>query len=187
MPDQESPLPGCSICRIDPPINAVRLDCGHIFCFLCIKSASETTGTCALCRAEISLEFNFRQHEVIGALQVPTASDDGFYWFYEGFRGWWLYDRDTNRAIEKAYRDGSPSLERFLAGTNYVIDLRNMCQKAADGYGKVRKVLRSTLELDNILGLSGLKSQDINSSIDMMRTADRDYERERQRRNAVRG
>lgn len=179
-------LPGCSICRNDPPTNAVKLNCGHIFCFLCIKSASETTGTCALCRTEIGLEFNFQEHEVLGALQVPTAAEDGSYWFYEGFRGWWLYDKDTNQAIENAWRSGAPSLERFLAGTVYVIDLRNMCQRALDGYGKSRKICRATLEMDNILGMSGLRSEELNSSIDMMRQADRDYQLQLQQRTGIR-
>lgn len=163
----------CSICHY-PPINAVQLNCGHIFCYLCIKSASQTTGTCALCRREIGIEFNYQDHEILSAARIPSSSN-GYYWFYEGFRGWWLYDAETNDIIEEAYkrfREGGPSrLERFIAGSVYVIDMLNMTQQRQDGEGRSRKVCRETLELENILGMAGLKGRDFAEILNLMRSA----------------
>ena len=121
------PLPMCSICHNDPPVNGVRLKCGHVFCYLCIKSVSEITGACALCRAEIGLEFNFQEHEILGTIKLPS-SNNGHYWFYEGYRGWWLYDADTNRILEAAHQAGQRSVEIFIAGGYYDVDLVYMRQ-----------------------------------------------------------
>lgn len=175
MPDLP---PICSICR-NEPTNAVQLNCGHIFCFLCIKSASETTGKCALCRYEIGIEFNFQEHDILGAARVPSSSD-GYYWFYEGFRGWWLYDAETNNVIEETYKrfqsGGSPILERFIAGSVYIIDVLNMTQQKKDGEGRSRRVCRQTLELENILGIAGLKGRDFTELLDIMKSADKIYD-----------
>lgn len=172
--DNELPrLPMCSICHSDPPVNGVQLRCGHIFCFLCIKSASETTGVCAMCRAEIGNEFNFQEHQILGTIKLPSSSD-GYYWFYEGFRGWWLYDADTNRELEQAYRQGRTTIEKFIAGGTYIIDLIHMAQKRRDDdHGRARKICRATLNLENILGMAGLKGQDFREALDMMKDADR--------------
>lgn len=164
-------IPMCSICHSEPPVNAVKLDCGHIFCFLCIKSASETTGTCALCRSEIGIEFNFQYHNILGVARVPS-SQNGYYWFYEGFRGWWLYDAETNRDIEEAFGKGQQTLERFIAGYMYIIDLENKTQQRKEGDGRSRKICRSELDQVNILGMSGIRDPDFNEILDMMKSAE---------------
>lgn len=167
---QEIPLPMCSICHHDPPVNGVQLGCGHVFCYLCIKSACETTGVCALCRQEIGYEFNFQEHSILGTVKLPAASPDGFYWFYEGYRGWWLYDSDTNRDIEDAYQRGETTFEKFIAGSVYLIDLNNMIQQRKDEpEGRQRKVCRATLDMENILGMAGLKGKDFSEALEMMR------------------
>lgn len=162
----------CSICHNDPPVNGVRLKCGHVFCYLCIKSASELTGVCALCRTEIGLEFNFQEHSILGTVKVPSSLN-GYYWFYEGYRGWWMYDADTNRDLESAYQRGEPKLETFIAGGVYVIDIVNKVQRRKDEDGRPRNICRATLELENILGMAGLKGQDFRETLDMMRYAER--------------
>lgn len=160
----------CSICHSEPPVNAIQLNCGHIFCFLCIKSVSEAIGVCALCRAEIGIEFNFREHPILGVARVPT-SINGHYWYYEGYRGWWLYDADTNRHIEDAYQRGESTLERFIAGSTYIIDVVNLVQQRKDQDGRPRKICRATLELENILGMAGLKGRDFSEMLEMMKSA----------------
>jgi len=163
-------LPMCSICHNDPPINAIQLDCGHVFCFLCIKSASETTGVCALCRVEIGIEFNFQEHPILGVAQVPHSSD-GHYWFYEGFRGWWLYDAETNREIEEAFQRHQRTMEKFIAGYVYVIDIQNLNQKRKDGEGRCRRICRATLDLENIIGMAGIRGSDFEELLSMMKSA----------------
>lgn len=163
----------CSICHNEPPVNAIQLNCGHIFCFLCIKSVAEIAGCCALCRAEIGLEFNFQEHQILGLAQVPSPDEQDSYWFYEGFRGWWLYDADTTREINKARARGESQLERFISGNMYVIDLAEMQQFRKDGEGRSRSICHATLDLDNILGMAGLKGQDFDEILTMMKTARR--------------
>lgn len=162
----------CSICHSEPPINAVQINCGHIFCFLCIKSVSETTGCCALCRTEIGVEFNFKDHQILGLAQVPFPDSQNKFWFYEGFRGWWLYDAETNREISEACSNNQTHIERFISGSMYVIDIENMNQYRKDGEGRTRKICHATLELNNILGMAGLKGQDFDEILEMMRTHD---------------
>lgn len=172
-PDQIEPaLPMCGVCRNDPPVNGIRLKCSHIFCFLCIKSASETTGVCPLCRDEIGHEFNYQEHAILGTIQAPTSAD-GYYWFYEGYRGWWLFDAETNREIEAAHQEGTRSVLKFIAGGYYVIDLETMQQRRQDEeHGRTRRICRATLDLDNIIGMAGLKGQDFKDALEMMRMAD---------------
>ena len=162
----------CSICH-DRLVNGVPVpNCGHVFCWLCIKSACETTGVCPLCRKEIGYEFNFQEHRILGTVKLPAASRDGFYWFYEGYQGWWLYDSDTNHDIESAYQRGESVIERYIAGSVYTIDLENMTQQRKDEpEGRQRKVCRATLNMENILGMAGLKGKDFTDALEMMRFA----------------
>lgn len=159
----------CSICRCEPT-NAVKIDCGHVFCYMCIKSATETIGTCALCRQEVSLDFNFKRHQVIGPTKIPS-SNNGYYWFYQGYKGWWLFDADTHKELEKAYQENLDSIPKQLAGHMYIINFRTMTQQRESGDGKARKIIRATLgDLDdNILGMAGLRSHDIDETIEMLK------------------
>ncbi len=45
----------CCICLCDKPNLPIKLVCGHIFCYLCIKSVkmSNVNATCPLCRTNI--------------------------------------------------------------------------------------------------------------------------------------
>lgn len=169
-PNREEPNI-CAICRNEPPINGVSLDCYHVFCYLCIKGVAETTGCCPLCRREIALDFDYQDHCIVGVARIPR-SHQGYYWFYEGFRGWWLFDAETNNAIEDAYNQGTTHLERFIAGHIYQIDLESMVQKRRDGDGRTRKIRRDKLDLDNILGMGGIRGKDFEEYLEMMKTND---------------
>lgn len=158
----------CAVCRNEPPVNGVGLDCRHIFCYLCLKGVAETSGCCPLCRREIPMDFDFKEHTLLGIARIPFSST-GYYWFYEGFRGWWLFDPDSNSAIEEAHTSGQKTLERLIAGHYYVIDLEKMEQHRRDG-GRNRKICRETLELDNILGLAGIRGADFQEILSMMRS-----------------
>lgn len=170
MTETNPPVPPmCSICYQEPPVNAIQLGCGHIFCYLCIKGAAETTGCCALCRHEIGVEFNFQDQRIIDVAHLPTSTD-GYYWFFEGYQGWWLYDAETNREIEQAYKTNEKRVEKMIVGSVYIIDLENNTQQRKDGLGRLRKICRKTLELNNIKGMAGIKGQDFDSILDMMKT-----------------
>lgn len=105
---------------------------------------------------------------MLGAVRVPR-SNTGFYWFYEGYQGWWLYDADTNRFLEDAYNRGERRAERFIAGFVYTIDMDNLTQRQRDGTGRSRKVRRDTIKLENILGIAGLMGAEISDALDYMR------------------
>ena len=160
----------CVICHGEPPTNAVRLGCGHIFCYLCAKSEAQIRGICPLCRTEISIGFDTQEHSIIGVARLPTSSD-GYYWFYEGARGWWLFDADTNSDIEDAFVNDRKYVEKFIAGSIYSIDLDKMEQRRKDGSGRARKLIRSTLKLENIVGMAGIRGEDFEDLLDLMRSA----------------
>lgn len=169
--NMERSPPGCGICLGDRVINGVQLRCGHIFCYLCIKNASETTGVCALCRAEIGIEFHFQEHNNVLGVRL-YSSPNGFYWFYEGYQGWWLFDEEPNNRLEEAYQQGDMKVDLYLPGSGgiYEINLTEMIQKRKDEEGaRQRKICRSTLWMDNILGLAGLKGKDITEALELMR------------------
>ena len=45
-------IPDCVVC-MQTCHHPVRLQCGHIFCFLCLKGVAARSHRCALCRAEV--------------------------------------------------------------------------------------------------------------------------------------
>ncbi len=53
----------CSIC-LEQFVQPVKLPCGHVFCFLCVKGSSFRRRLCPLCRRPISLSF-FDSPEII--------------------------------------------------------------------------------------------------------------------------
>ncbi len=46
----------CSIC-LERLLQPCKLQCGHIFCFLCIKGSILQKSECALCRSEIKSNY----------------------------------------------------------------------------------------------------------------------------------
>ena len=161
----------CTICWNEPPVNAIRLECNHVFCFLCIKSVASATGRCALCRAEIDQDFEVGEFDLVGEAKFPAGSNDGYFWFYEGKRGWWLYDADTNKELEEAYQNGGKRIEKLIAGQVYVITLRNLSQYQKSDSSRSRKICRHTLDLDNILGLAGIRNDKLSEAIRRRRRA----------------
>lgn len=166
---QRHNLEHCSICLNDPPINAIKLNCKHIFCFLCVKGAAENNNRCPICRSEITQDFWFNQHQIIGATRIPTATQDGKYWFYEAYDGWWMYDPETAKEIEQAYQMGNTKHEQLIAGFIYCIDYEKMVQRRRDGYSRSRKIRRATLNLENIKGVAGIKNNDLLSTIKLLK------------------
>lgn len=149
----------CSICWSEPPINAVQMDCNHVFCYLCIKSVASATGCCPLCRSEINVSFDFGEVKLVGDAKLPEGSKDGFFWFYKGRKGWWLYDADTTRELEAAFEAGKKRVERLIAGHVYVMSLKRLKQYRKDDELKTRQICREKLDLNDILGLAGMRNE----------------------------
>lgn len=163
--EPDTPL-ACPVC-LSWPKNPIKIDCGHVYCFLCAKSIVETSGRCALCRAEMDLDFDQRKHQILGQLSVPQ-SDSGHYWFYEGRNGWWLYDAETHEQLEKAFELEQPTVERVLAGNVYVIDIKNMRQFQKHEQSRCRKICRETLSEVRILGVCGLRGPHVDEAVKSM-------------------
>ena len=46
----------CAVC-LQSCVHPARLDCGHIFCFLCVKGVSHASMRCPMCRRDIRAGF----------------------------------------------------------------------------------------------------------------------------------
>lgn len=154
----------CPICWIDPPVNAIKLTCGHIFCFLCIKSSTIANNSCPYCRADIRLDLDFGYINVIGGMVIPEAHQDGCYWMYEGKKGWWFYDAETNSLLEQSYIEGIDSMERLIAGRVYVISLTNMNQFLKQEPSRSRQIRRA-IPNDSMQGVAGIRDRELLEAI----------------------
>lgn len=117
------------------------------------------TQKCALCRTHIDVDLDFGHLDVVGNIQLPCASEDGYFWFYRSKTGWWMYDADTNSELEQAFRDGVKRIEKLIAGEVYVVSLSRLTQYRKDDKSRARKICRETLKLHGILGLAGLRDK----------------------------
>lgn len=66
----------------------VRIPCGHVFCFLCVKGAARQANKCPMCRQHIPVDFD-KNPNVLERQEVEIF-DDGYQWFYEGKNGMYL-------------------------------------------------------------------------------------------------
>ncbi|CAG2108546.1 unnamed protein product [Medioppia subpectinata] len=166
----------CAVC-LDRCLNGVRLDCRHVFCYLCVKgSAQQSNNRCPVCRHPIAHNY-FDRPDLIGAVHWrhtadddrddernedggdgSERSDDNMEWQYEGRNGWWLYDCRTSRDIHKAYKANEPSLEVLVAGFVYVIDLQRMIQYRRLDPNRIRRIRRQPLD-PTTKGVAGLRTQ----------------------------
>ena len=169
-PNSTTGLNECPICLKDST-NAVRIACGHIFCFKCIKASTESCHQCPLCRRQINDGFFVLEHELIGPLKLPSRTRDGKYWFYSGYKGWWLCDHDVARHLEDQFNAGQATTTMWIAGRNYILDLVSMTQRAeGEPDSRVRILKRSAIDdLENIWGIGGLKLTDFESILNMMK------------------
>lgn len=46
----------CPIC-LQPLLQPVKIPCGHVFCYLCIKGSASHRRRCPLCRGALSMNF----------------------------------------------------------------------------------------------------------------------------------
>lgn len=74
----------CPVC-LGPAVFPVRIPCGHVFCFLCVKGAARQANRCPMCRQLIPVDFD-KNPDVLER-QESEMLDDGYQWFYEGKNG----------------------------------------------------------------------------------------------------
>ncbi|XP_062871461.1 E3 ubiquitin-protein ligase rnf146 [Trichomycterus rosablanca] len=158
-PPPALPVPECAIC-LQSCVYPVRLQCGHVFCFLCVKGASWHSKRCALCRQEVPEDFLDRptllSPEELKATATGGQNLGGHAWYYEGRNGWWQYDERTSRELEEAYGKGQKSAEMLIAGFLYVADLENMVQYRRNEHGRRRRMKRDAVDVPK-KGVAGLR------------------------------
>ncbi|XP_040920221.1 E3 ubiquitin-protein ligase rnf146-like [Toxotes jaculatrix] len=159
--------PECAIC-LQSCVHPVRLPCGHVFCFLCVKGASWHSKRCALCRQEVPEDFLERpvllSPEELKAAAAGISRSGGtgggsrgeYAWYYEGRNGWWQYDERTSRELEEAFAKGKKSTEMLIAGFLYVADLENLVQYRRNEHGRRRKIKRDAVDIPK-KGVAGLR------------------------------
>ncbi|XP_071837939.1 E3 ubiquitin-protein ligase rnf146-like isoform X2 [Apostichopus japonicus] len=148
--------PECPVC-LQPCIHPVKVPCGHVFCFLCVKGAANQSQRCALCRQAIPPSF-LECPTLLNDLESVSSSvtPERYAWFYEGRNGWWQYDERTNHEIEDGYRSKKRSFELLIAGYVYIIDLDNMSQMRRSDPSRRRRIKRDLLTATK-KGIAGLK------------------------------
>uniref|UniRef100_A0A182MQ04 E3 ubiquitin-protein ligase n=1 Tax=Anopheles culicifacies TaxID=139723 RepID=A0A182MQ04_9DIPT len=160
----------CPVC-LQTCVHPVRLPCGHIFCFLCVKGVAFKNLRCAMCRCDIPLTYLDHPQLVNGVEEIvraatATVSDGNEYrWYYEGGHGWWQYDERTSQELEEAYLRGDKSCKILVAGFVYIVSFEHKCQIRQNDYSRIRRIKRDlvTIPKKGVAGLR-LESSDNNPS-----------------------
>ncbi len=153
----EAELPSeCAIC-LESLLQPCKLECGHVFCFLCIKGSLNQKNECALCRSKI--KENYLEKPKLLNLKPKSnksKSDDKlFYWFYKGRDGWWQYDDRTSLLIENEFQNNTKKFQLLIAGNLYNIDLDNNFQIRDDNPSRKREIKRD-LKSSHVKGIAGI-------------------------------
>lgn len=172
--------PDCPVC-LQPCHYPVKLPCGHIFCFLCIKGVALRSRRCALCRQTITADCIEHptlvkvvggktkeavcktESEQVHATVAPSDSEDKecingeYVWFYEGRNGWWQYDEKTSTEVEKSFKTGKRSCTLLIAGFLYVVDFENMFQTRKNEPGRRRRIKRDKPGAES-KGVAGIRA-----------------------------
>lgn len=172
--------PDCPVC-LQSCFYPVKLPCGHIFCFLCIKGVVLRSKRCALCRHSLSVDYlenptlikvveEVHKDEKALKSKEKTCDEndaDEFVWYYEGRNGWWSYDEKTSPEVEKAFKSGQRSCTLLIAGFLYVIDFENMFQTRKNEPGRRRRIKRDKKDVER-KGVAGIRipaTTRLNSSV----------------------
>ena len=161
--------PDCPVC-LQSCFYPVKLPCGHIFCFLCIKGVVLRSRKCALCRHTVGIDYleNPTLIKVIekGSKEEKVSKTDEkngeesekeeFLWYYEGRNGWWAYDEKTSPEVEKAFKSGERSCTLLIAGFLYVVDFENMFQTRKNEPGRRRRIKRDKRDVES-KGVAGIR------------------------------
>lgn len=159
--------PDCPVC-LQVAFYPVKLPCGHIFCFLCIKGVALRSRKCAICRQAITAEYFDKPVLVKVSDQIQTTkidlkenttqelTENEYLWYYEGRNGWWQYDDKTSKEIETSFKSGKRSCTLLIAGFLYLIDFENMFQMRRNEPGRRRRIKRDKCDIES-KGIAGIR------------------------------
>ncbi|XP_058121775.1 E3 ubiquitin-protein ligase rnf146 [Anopheles ziemanni] len=158
----------CPVC-LETCVHPVRLPCGHIFCYLCVKGVAFKNLRCALCRCDIPLTYIDHPQLVNGVEEIERAATstvaDGneYQWYYEGCNGWWQYDERTSQELEEAYLEGKKSCKILVAGFVYIVMFELKCQIRQNDCTRIRRVKRDLVTIQK-KGVAGLRLEGVNQT-----------------------
>ncbi|CAO1410324.1 unnamed protein product [Diamesa tonsa] len=142
----------CPICLNVYQYPVVLPECGHIFCYLCVKGFKNPI--CALCRAPFELQNINTKDLTCSEVSLPDEHE----WLYKGCNGWWKYDSRTAQEIEEAYQKKLSNVEVLVAGNLYNIDFEMMLQTQKNDPRRCRHIRRQKKsESYNTIGIAGLR------------------------------
>ncbi|ODM97902.1 hypothetical protein Ocin01_08778 [Orchesella cincta] len=146
----------CAVCLL-PYVLPVKLPCGHVFCFMCIKgSILNNNYNCPICRGGIP--FSILSNPVVEDLNQLTDSlkqDNRRKWYYEGRQGgWWQYDERTMNELETAFSNNFPTCRFVAAGHVYVVDFTHMMQYRLGSENIFRRIKNG--DSDGVKGVAGI-------------------------------
>ena len=179
-------LENCAVC-LQPCLHPVKLNCNHIFCFLCVKGVALQSKRCPMCRREIPREY-FDNPNLLKPLEPQPkkeeqdddheedeaeaeagdddreaeAREEEIGWYYEGRNGWWRYDERTSSELESFHKKGAKGCEMLIAGSIYFIDLENMIQCRRNEPNRRRRIKRDVADIPS-KGVAGIlyKGKDV--------------------------
>lgn len=161
----------CCYCFHIPTLPLTLSQCGHSFCYTCVKEhklSNPSTFKCPLCRTDINDDINHVKVDNLDAainryLNKPC-------WMYQSkdCKGWWMYEFYTNKKMEQLYQEDSTKQDNnFMLGVrSYTVDFSTMEQRD-NQYHKNRKVQRidkfekQIIEDWNVRGIAGVYFRDL--------------------------
>lgn len=166
----------CTKCNKAPQL-PVTLDCGDVYCFLCLKEFISNGNTICFktgCNHQTNLDINNVSKDFRATLLSFIGKN---VWLYNSMSqdGWWMYNPDTSTTIENCYKNGLPTCS-FLIGTKtYRIHFNNGMQTLVNlsipsnnqKQRQVKRVVFTQSKIDqlNIKGIAGMYFKTIEDQI----------------------
>lgn len=153
-------MDNCSIC-LEDPIFKIKLDCNHIFCYLCLKTFLEKGKlSCPNCRADINESVLEEAHICIDYIDEYYQEKGN--WTYSGRNnGHWYYDKITADEIEEKYQNwkdgGDSSFMIRILNRDYTIDFTDMTQSSFGRKRTINRICDNDMSL-LIKGFAGLRA-----------------------------
>ncbi|ULT82397.1 hypothetical protein L3Y34_011983 [Caenorhabditis briggsae] len=160
----------CGICLCEQMIPTRIDDCGHSFCFLCLKSVPvrkcrydvdirlECTPEMA---AEVFSDIKRQEDNTFGStiFKIKNPGNRKFFWIYEARgSGWYRYDPRTELVLEDCYRKNKKSCEVEICGKKFTIDIGKKTQTRGELHSEKRCIQRIETEdiyRYNVKGIAG--------------------------------
>lgn len=132
----------------------VTEECGHVFCFACLKKNMWSLTKCPVCKEELTYESLAEANEQL--LDVELDSQRRIVWAYSNRSGdaWWCYRKDISDELEELYAEyvqrqsagngprASPCPEITISGNQYCANFSLMQQMNKHDMSKNRGMKR---------------------------------------------